>query len=149
MKCPRPLSVLPVAGRAQRKRRFPALPTIAARGRGADTTPTFMTPSTSRPINVAHTGTPRTKLAVPSIGSSTQRREAAAGTPHPAAPHLLAEDGVARPFLFQELTNGRLGGPVGFAYRGVVCLCLNGQGWAAEGLEGYRRRPYRRLAVAS
>jgi hypothetical protein len=41
---------------------------------GADTTPTTASSPSSSPINVAHTGTPRTKFLVPSIGSMIQRR---------------------------------------------------------------------------
>ena len=41
---------------------------------GAETTPATTTSSTMSPISVAHTGTPRTKFLVPSIGSITHRR---------------------------------------------------------------------------
>src|SRR6478735_5458001 len=41
---------------------------------GADTTPSTTSSSTTSEISVAHTGTPRTKFLVPSIGSITQRR---------------------------------------------------------------------------
>ncbi len=41
---------------------------------GAVTTPTTTSPSTISPIRVAHTGTPRTKFLVPSIGSITHCR---------------------------------------------------------------------------
>ena len=41
---------------------------------GAETTPATTSRSTISPIRVAHTGTPRTKFEVPSIGSITQRR---------------------------------------------------------------------------
>ena len=91
-----------------------------------------MTPSTSRPISVAHTGTPRTKLAVPSIGSITQRRGTAAPHPRPPSPR----QGLRPPAVpVQELTNDHLGAPVRFGYRGLVCLDLNGERGAAEGRE--------------
>ena len=41
---------------------------------GADTTPTTTSSSTTSEMSVAHTGTPRTKFLVPSIGSTIQRR---------------------------------------------------------------------------
>src|SRR5579875_3105083 len=41
---------------------------------GEETTPRFTSPSSSSAIKVAQTGTPLTKLAVPSIGSIIQRR---------------------------------------------------------------------------
>ena len=41
---------------------------------GAETQPTTTSSSTMSAIRVAHTGTPRTKFLVPSIGSSTHRR---------------------------------------------------------------------------
>ena len=41
---------------------------------GAETTPTTTSSSTASAISVAHTGTPRTKFLVPSIGSTIQRR---------------------------------------------------------------------------
>jgi hypothetical protein len=41
---------------------------------GAETTPTTTSSSTISEISEAHTGTPRTKFLVPSIGSTTQRR---------------------------------------------------------------------------
>ena len=41
---------------------------------GAETTPTTTSSSTMSAIRVAHTGTPRRKFLVPSIGSTTQRR---------------------------------------------------------------------------
>src|SRR5690625_6836491 len=41
---------------------------------GADTSPMTGWPSSTRPIRVAQTGTPRTKLRVPSIGSITHWR---------------------------------------------------------------------------
>ena len=52
-------------------------PTVAHQRRpraGADTQPATIWPSSSRAIRVAHTGTPRTKLEVPSMGSMIQRR---------------------------------------------------------------------------
>ena len=42
---------------------------------GAETNPTTHWPSSMRPMSVAHTGTPRTKFLVPSIGSMTHWRE--------------------------------------------------------------------------
>ena len=67
---------------------------------GAETTPTVMTPSTSRPIRVAQTGMPRTKLTVPSIGSSTQRRGCRRRSPFPrprtASPGPFLRSAVAR-----------------------------------------------------
>ena len=53
---------------------------------GALTTPTMGTPSSSNAINVAHTGTPRTKLLVPSIGSSTHWRPAKTAVPPNSSP---------------------------------------------------------------
>ena len=41
---------------------------------GAETTPSTTSSSTTSEIRVAHTGTPRTKFLVPSIGSMIQRR---------------------------------------------------------------------------
>src|SRR3954453_13710770 len=41
---------------------------------GAETTPTTTSSSTMSEISVAHTGTPRTKFLVPSIGSTTHWR---------------------------------------------------------------------------
>jgi hypothetical protein len=41
---------------------------------GALTTPTMTSSSSISPMSVAHTGTPRTKFLVPSIGSMTQQR---------------------------------------------------------------------------
>src|SRR5689334_11602403 len=54
---------------------------------GALTTPTSGTPSTSSAISVAHTGTPRTKFLVPSIGSTTQCRPAKAVAPPNSSPN--------------------------------------------------------------
>ncbi len=53
---------------------------------GADTTPTTGTPSTSSAISVAHTGTPRTKFFVPSMGSMTHWRPASIASPPNSSP---------------------------------------------------------------
>ena len=53
---------------------------------GALTTPTTGTPSRNRAIRVAHTGTPRTKFLVPSIGSITHCRPAKAVVPPNSSP---------------------------------------------------------------
>src|SRR3954452_22356035 len=54
---------------------------------GAETTPTTTSSSTMSEISVAHTGTPRTKILVPSIGSTTHWRWLCAGEPCYAAVH--------------------------------------------------------------
>src|SRR5699024_7302146 len=54
----------------------------AARQDGADTSPMTGWPSSIRPIRVAQTGTPRTKLRVPSIGSITHWRAEEPGVPN-------------------------------------------------------------------
>src|SRR5699024_7403615 len=53
---------------------------------GAETRPTFGTPSSSRLIRVAHTGTPRTKFFVPSIGSMTHWRPSKCASPPNSSP---------------------------------------------------------------
>ena len=53
---------------------------------GAETTPTTGSPSTSREMRVAQTGTPRTKFFVPSMGSMTHWRPEDSGTPPSSSP---------------------------------------------------------------
>ena len=65
---------------------------------GAETTPTTGTSPSSRAMSVAHTGTPRTKLLVPSIGSMTHRRDRVAGPPELLAPHRIGRASVGRCF---------------------------------------------------
>ena len=66
----------------------------------------------TREIRVAHAGTPRTKLLVPSIGSITQRRG-----PWPGGLELLALDGVARAGALELAADELLGGLVGVAHQ--------------------------------
>src|SRR5438874_7788237 len=49
---------------------------------GADTTPTTVSEPERSASSVAHTGAPRTKFFVPSIGSTTQQRSASPRTPY-------------------------------------------------------------------
>ncbi len=71
---------------------------------------------------MAHTGTPRTKFLVPSIGSITHRR-----APWPVRPHLLAEHGVAWPGPAELGADDLLGAAVGIGDRCGVRLGLHPQ----------------------
>src|ERR1700682_6717383 len=57
------------------------------RKEGALTTPTTGTPSESNALSVAHTGTPRTKFLVPSIGSITHCRPSISTVPPSSSPN--------------------------------------------------------------
>ena len=73
-------------------------------------------------MRVAHTGTPRTKLCVPSIGSTTHWRGL-----DPVVGELLADDGVARPGALELGADQLLGVAVGVADEGEVGLGVDPQ----------------------
>ena len=57
---------------------------------GAEITPTVGIPSTSNAMSVAHTGTPRTKFFVPSIGSIIHCLPANSASPPNSSPTLVS-----------------------------------------------------------
>ena len=93
---------------------------------GAATRPRTGTSSSTSAMRVAHTGTPRTKLCVPSMGSTTQRR-ARSGRRELLA--LTASRGRVR--LSWE-ADELLGGPVGVADQREVRLGLDPEVLGAE-----------------
>ena len=84
-------------------------------------------PSSTSEMRVAQTGTPRTKLWVPSIGSTTHCRGL-----DPVWRELLADDGVARPGALELGADQLLGVAVGVADQGQVGLGLDPQVLGAE-----------------
>ena len=88
-------------------------------------------PSSTSAMRVAQTGTPRTKLWVPSIGSTTHWRGL-----EPVGRELLADDGVARSGALELDADELLGLPVGVADEGEVGLGLDPQVLGAEACRG-------------
>ena len=84
-------------------------------------------PSSTREMRVAHTGTPRTKLWVPSMGSMTHCRGR-----DPVGSNSSPLDGVARPGALELAADELLGGAVGVADEGEVGLGLDPQVLGAE-----------------
>ena len=107
------------AGR-RRTRRDPRRPTSAGRSAGAETTPTTGPWSTwVRAIRVAHTGMPRTKLEVPSIGSITQRHGESALPTRPCSSPNKPSSGRSGDDLGGDR---RLGLAIGLGHLGAVGL---------------------------
>ena len=89
---------------------------------GAETTPTTTSSSTISEISVAHTGTPRTKFLVPSIGSTTQRRWLKPLEPSSSPTHRVPRAGAG-----QRAADAVLDRPVGVGHRGQVRLGVDPQ----------------------
>ena len=94
---------------------------------GAATRPMTGTPSSTRAIRVAHTGTPRDEVvgAVDRVDDPLPR----AG---PGGRELLADDGVARPGALELGADQLLGVAVGVADQGEVGLGVDPQVLGAE-----------------
>ena len=100
---------------------------------GALTTPATGTPSCNSAINVAHTGTPRTKFLVPSIGSITHclpRKSCSA--------ELLTEHRVIGPLLRQGVAQCGLHRAVRVGDRGEVRLGVDVKVQRAEAFHRQR-----------
>ena len=105
------------------------------RGR-ADDADDSGTPSTSSAISVAHTGTPRTKFLVPSIGSITHWRPVNSVVPPNSSPNTESSGRC----VGQPVAQQRLGVPVGVGDRRQVGFGLDAQVHRAEASAWSARR---------
>ena len=122
----------PRRARAARRRRR-GRPTSGGPAPGAETTPSTASSPSSSAIRVAHTGTPRTKFFVPSIGSMTQRR-----APCPSTPNSSPETASSGRSRASRRADRLLHGAVGVADRGQVGLGLDHEVGRAEAVHGDR-----------
>ena len=87
-------------------------------------TPTTGCRSLTQAITTVHAGMPRTKLAVPSIGSITQTEAGAAGN----LGMLLADDAVVGIGLGERRAHEHLDLAVGIGDQVLVALAFDGEG---------------------